>query len=393
MAHREIPVTQPLFDNCEIDALTEVIRSGWVTQGPRVAEFEKAVAAYTGARFAIATNSWSTAMFLAMRLQGIGTGDEIIVPSFTCPATPNAIRHTGAMPVWVDIDRRTFNLDPEFIEPAVTPRTKAIMAVHYYGLAADVDAIDKVARRHGLLVFEDAGVALGGGYKGQKIGSLGAPTGFSFHGRKIVTAGEGGMLTTNDEHLAEHMRNIRSHGASVSDFARHQAKGTILQEYTDLGYNFRMTDLQGAVGAEQMKKLPTILTRRQQLAARYDRLLAELPEVETPYVPSGYEHSYQAYAVWLTPTCKLNVEDILKATAARGVSSRHSLICHTQPYYREFCGEVRLPLTEEAARRTLVLPLYPSMTEEDQDYVVQVLKDILVKAHSTHPISHNSVSS
>lgn len=379
MQYREVPVTRPMFDDREIEALTEVIHSGWVTQGSKVAAFEKAVATYTGTRFAIATTSWSTSMFLAMHLQGIGAGHEIIVPSFTCPAVPNAIRQTGAMPAWVDIDRRTFTLDPDLIEAAITPRTKGIMAIHYYGLAADMDAINKVARRHDLLVFEDAAVALGGSYKGRKIGNLGAPTGFSFHARKIVTTGEGGMLTTDDEYLAERMCTLRSHGASVTDFVRHQAKGTILQEYIDLGYNFRMTDLQGAVGVEQMKKLPTVLTRRQQLAARYDHLLAEIPEVEIPYVPSGYEHSYQTYALWLTPSCHLKIEDLLQATAARGVSCRHSLICHTQPYYRHLCGEVRLPITEEAARRTVALPLYPSMAEEDQDYVVQVLKDILAR--------------
>ncbi len=378
MRHSEIPITSPWFDEAEIASLAQVIRSGWVTQGPKVAEFEKAVAAYTGARFAVATTSWSTSMFLTMRLRGIGQGDEVIVPSFTCVATANAIRQTGAMPVFVDMDRRTFNLDPNLIGPAITPRTKAVMVVHYLGMAADMDAINAIARKRGLLVFEDGAVALGGGYKGKKIGNLGAPTGFSFHGRKIITTGDGGMLTTNDEALAAKARIVRSHGASVSDLARHQAKGALIQEYTEMGYNFRMTDLQGAVGVEQMKKLPAILARRQALAARYDRLLAEMPEIETPYVPPGYEHSYQTYLVWLTPKCRVSLEDILKATAARGVSCRHSIICHTQPFYRKLCGELRLPLTEEAARRTVALPLYPQMTEEEQDYVVATLKDVLM---------------
>jgi dTDP-4-amino-4,6-dideoxygalactose transaminase len=373
----EIPITKPLFDEGEIAALAQVIRSGWVTQGPRVAEFEKAVADYTGARFAIATTSWSTAMFLAMHIKGIGAGDEVILPSFTCVATANAIRATGAMPVFVDMDRGTFNLDPNLIEPAITPRTKAVMVIHYLGLAADMDAINAVACRRNLQVFEDGAVALGGGYKGRKIGNLGAPTGFSFHGRKIITTGDGGMLTTNDEALAGKARIIRSHGASTSDFARHQARGTLIQEYTEMGYNFRMTDLQGAVGVEQMKKLPSILARRQALARRYDELLANVPEVETPCVPPGYEHSYQTYLLWLTPKCKAGLEEILKAAAARGVSCRHSIVCHTQPFYRRLCGEVRLPVTEEAARRTVALPLYPQMTEEDQDYVVATLKDML----------------
>jgi dTDP-4-amino-4,6-dideoxygalactose transaminase len=376
---REIPITRPSFDEREIAAVTEVIRSGWVTQGPKVAEFENAVAAYTGARFAIATTSWSTSMFLAMRLRGIGPGDEVIVPSFTCPAVPNAIRQTGAMPVFADMDRRTFNLDPACIEPAITSRTKAVMPVHYLGLAADMDAINAIARKRSLLVFEDGAVALGGGYRGKKIGNLGEPTGFSFHGRKIITTGEGGMLTTNDEELAEKARIVRSHGVSVSDYARHQAKGTIQQEYTELGYNFRMTDLQGAVGVEQMKKLPKILARRQALAARYDKLLAEVPEMEIPFVPEGCEHSYQTYLAWLTPKCRHSLEAILKGTAERGVSCRHSLIAHTQPFYRGLCGDVSLPVTEDAARRTVALPIYAAMTDEEQDYVVQTLKEVFAQ--------------
>jgi dTDP-4-amino-4,6-dideoxygalactose transaminase len=370
----DIPITKPLFDDAEIAAVAGVIRSGWVTQGPKVAAFEKAVADYTGARYAVATTSWSTAMFLAMQIKGISQGDEVILPSFTCVATANAIRATGAMPVFVDMDRRTFNLDPNLIEPAITPRTKAVMVVHYLGLAADMDAISAIAAKRGLLVFEDGAVALGGGYRRKKIGNLGGPTGFSFHGRKIITTGDGGMLTTNDEELAARARIVRSHGASVSDLARHQARGALIQEYVELGYNFRMTDLQGAVGVEQMKKLPSIVARRQALARRYDELLADVPEVETPYVPPGCQHSYQTYLLWLTPKCKVGLEDILKATAARGVSCRHSIICHTQPFYRQLCGEVRLPVTEEAARRTVALPLYPQMTEEEQDQVVEALK-------------------
>jgi perosamine synthetase len=374
---RDIPITRPSFDGLEIDALAEGIRSGWVTQGPRVAEFERAVAAYTGAPFALATTSWTTAMYLALRLSGIGPGDEVIVPSFTCPATPNVIRQTGAMPVFADIDRRTFNLDPAAIAPAVTPRTRAVMPVHYLGLAADMDAINAVARAHALLVFEDAGVALGGGHRGTRIGNLGAPTAFSFHGRKIVTTGEGGMLTTADEALAERARVVRSHGASVSDVVRHEARGVIQQEYLELGYNFRMTDLQGAVGVVQMRKLDGILARRQALAARYDALLAAVDEVETPHVPAGFEHAYQTYLVWLTPTCRRTLGEVLAGAAARGVSCRHSVIAHTQPFYRELCGEVRLPVTEDAARRTVALPLYPDMTPEDQDHVVDTLRRVL----------------
>jgi dTDP-4-amino-4,6-dideoxygalactose transaminase len=240
-----------------------------------------------------------------------------------------------------------------------------------------MDALNAVARRHNLVVIEDAGVALGARYKGRPVGSLGSPTCFSFHGRKVITTGEGGMITTDDEAFAEKARLIRSHGASVSDFVRHQSGGTVLQTYEEMGYNYRMTDVQAAIGLAQMAKLPSIVARKQELAARYDALLAELPEITPPFVPTNTEHSYQAYVVRLTRACQVDRRELLCRMAARNVSCRHTLTCHTEPYFRDLCGPVRLPVTEEVVETTIALPLYAAMTEDDQDYVLDALRESL----------------
>lgn len=376
----DIPLARPYTDEAEVAAAAAVIRSGWVSQGVRAAEFEAMVGGYVGARFAIATNSCTSALHLALYLQGVGPGDEVICPSFTCFATANAIRHVGALPIFVEIEPRTFNIDPAAVDLAVTPRTRAIMAVHQIGLAADMDPIQEIASRHGLSIVEDAATALGSAYRGTRVGSLGSPTAFSFHPRKIITTGEGGMLTTDDEALAERARVVRSHGASVSDLERHKARGTIYAAYPEVGYNYRMTDIQAAVGVEQMKKLPWILARKQEIGHWYNEHLAAVEEVEVPFVPDYAVHSYQSYLITLVRRYKIDRDALLRRMAARGISCRHGIApMHWEPYYRQLYPGFRLPITEEVSRTTMFLPIYPSMTETELQYVVNNLKELLAR--------------
>ncbi len=318
-------------------------------------------------------------LYLSLYLSGVRKGSEVLMPSFTCPATANAVCHAGLAPVFVEIDPRTYNLDPEAVATAINSRTGAILAVHQYGLPAEMEPLYALARRHDLTLIEDAALALGAAYHGKRIGSLGAPSCFSFHGRKIITTGEGGMVTTNDAAFADRARVVRSHGASVSDLARHHAKGTLIQSYEQLGYNFRMTDIQAAVGLAQMRKLPAILERRAELARRYDQALAGMPELETPSVPPHAVHCYQTYLVRLTPRCRLPLPEFVQSMSAQGVPCRHSLTCHTEPFFRRLCGEISLPITEEAARTTVALPLYPTMQDHEHDFVIATLKAVLAQ--------------
>jgi dTDP-4-amino-4,6-dideoxygalactose transaminase len=373
-----IPITKPLFGEEEEQAVIQVIRSGWVVQGPKVAEFERLVATYVGAGQAVATSSCTTALHLALLLCGIGPDDEVIVPSLTFIATANAVYYTGATPVFVDIDPHTYNLDPDTLEAAMTPRTKAIMPVHQIGLAADMDHINAVAQRRGLAVIEDAAPALGATYKGKRVGGLGNLTCLSFHPRKVITAGEGGMILTDDEALAGRARILRTHGMSLSDLQRHQATSVTIEAYHDLGYNYRMSDLHAAVGIEQMKKLDLILRRREHIASRYNEAFADLDYVQLPFSSSEMPHSYQSYMIQFRPQAPKSRDQVMQDLLEVGVATRRGVMAiHLEPYYRDRFPHVKLPVAETAAQSTLLLPLYTTMTESEQDYVIEHLRTCL----------------
>jgi perosamine synthetase len=373
-ARWNIPITKPLVGDREERAVLEVLRSGWLVQGPKVAEFERAVAAYVGARHAVATSSCTTALHLALVLHGIGTGDEVIVPSFTFIATANVVLYTGATPVFVDIDPRTYNLDPDAVEAAITPRTRAIMPVHQIGLAADIDRLAAIARRHDLVLIEDAAPAIGATYKGRRVGGLGHPACLSFHPRKVITTGEGGMLLTDDEALAERARTLRAHGMSVSDLARHRADRVLVEEYHELGYNYRMTDLQAAIGIEQLKRLDEMIERRREVAGRYAKALADADGVQLPFSPPDAPHTYQSYMIELRPGLGLNREILMQELLAAGVATRRGVMAiHLEPQYRQRWPDLRLPVTESATRHTLLLPIYATMTSTEQEYVIDQL--------------------
>ena len=373
-----IPMTKPLFGEEEERAVVEVLRCGWVVQGPKVAEFERMIAEYVGARQAVATSSCTTALHLALLLHGIGAGDEVIVPSFTFIATANTVCYTGATPVFVDIDPHTYNIDPDRLEAAITPRTKAIMPVHQIGLAADMDRINAIASRHGLTVIEDAAPALGATYKGKKVGGLGNLTCFSFHPRKVMTSGEGGMIVTDDDTWAARARVLRTHGMSLSDLARHHSTSVVIEEYHELGYNYRLSDLQAAVGIEQMKKLNFMLAQRKQVAERYNEAFAQLDYVQLPFSSDETPHSYQSYMIQLHANAPKTREQVMQELLEVGVATRRGVMAiHLEPYYRQRFPQVRLPVTETAASHTLLLPTFCAMTVIEQEYVIDHLLRIL----------------
>jgi dTDP-4-amino-4,6-dideoxygalactose transaminase len=373
-----VPITKPALGEDEARAPFESIRSGWVTQGPKVAEFEKAVASYVGAKHGVATTSCTTGLHLALVAAGIGEGDEVIVPSFTFIASANAILYTGAKAVFCEIDPRTFNIDPEDIEKRITRQTKAIMPIDQIGLACDIDAVNDIAKKHGIDVVEDAAPAIGEDYKGRKVGGNAHQTVFSFHPRKVITTGEGGMITTNDDAIADRARKLRAHGMSVSDLDRHKADRVIIEEYNELGFNYRMTDIQASIGLVQLSRLDELLRIRRKKAERYNEELAEVKGIEVPFVPKYAEHTYQSYCLRLTKDCRLDREELMTNLLRRGIATRRGVMAsHLEKTYTDRQGKLSLPVTEEATRTTMLIPLFATMSDEEQSWVIESLREEL----------------
>jgi dTDP-4-amino-4,6-dideoxygalactose transaminase len=375
---RKVALARPLIGEAEADAARRPIMSGWLTQGPEVAAFEREFAAYTGAAHACAVSNCTTALHLALLVLGVKAGDEVITVSHSYIATANAIRYCGADPVFVDIEPATSNMDPTLIAAAITPRTKAILCVHQMGMPCDLEAIVAVAAQHNLPVIEDAACASGSEilWKGewQKVGKAhGDITCFSFHPRKVITTGDGGMLTTNNPEYDAQFRLLRQHGMSVSDRVRHNANEVIFEEHAVVGYNYRMTDVQAAIGREQLKRLPEIIAARRRLGTRYNELLADLPGVEIPYEPTWARTNWQSYSVRLPEWCDQRA--VMQSMLDDGIATRRGIMCaHREVPYQRADG-YNLPESERAQDRRIVLPMYPQMTDEDQDYVVEMLRD------------------
>jgi perosamine synthetase len=376
---RIIQIAQPSTGEEEWQALREPIITGWLTQGPKVAAFEKAFAERHQVKHAIATTSCTTALHLILAAMEIGPGDEVIVPAFTWVATTNVVLYCGATPVFVDVDRASFNIDVTQVAAKVTARTKAIIVVHLFGLCADVDAIAAVAP--GIPIIEDAACAAGASYKGRPAGTLGLAAAFSFHPRKSVTTGEGGMVTTNDARLAEQANMLRNHGASTSEEIRHLGpKPYLLADFTLLGFNYRMTDLQGAVGLVQLSKLDQYLAERQQWAEYYSRELAEMDWLRTPAVPEGYRHGWQSYVCMIESGIAPKPRNaIMEDLLVRGVSTRpgtHAV--HMLGYYRRrfTLKPGDFPVARDCDQNSMAIPLHNRMSADDYAHVVRALHEI-----------------
>jgi perosamine synthetase len=375
---KTVPVARPSFGVGEEQAVVEVLRSGWVSQGPRVAEFERRFAEYVGAQEAIAVSSCTTALHLALLVAGVHPGDEVLCPSLSFIATANAIVYAGAKPVFVDIEPFTFNIDPSRIESSLTPRTKAILVVHQIGLPCALREISDIASRHGLIVVEDAACAIGSEYEGKRIGSpYSSMACFSFHPRKILTTGEGGMITTADSGAAARVRRLRQHAMNVSDLARHGATQVVFESYDEVGYNYRMTDLQAGIGLVQLERLPEMLARRRMLALRYSERLSAIPWLVIPTESDSCRHNFQSYMVLLQSDAPVARDQLMQELLSRGVASRRGIMAiHREVPYRDGAWESRLPVTNLVTDTALVLPLFYEMAEEEQDYVIECLEQI-----------------
>lgn len=379
-----VPIARTSLLEEEVLSVLAPLRSGWLVQGPKVREFEEKWSAFTGARHSIAVTSCTTALHLSLAALGFGPGDEAIVPAFTWVATANVVEHLGGKVVFCDIDLNTFNLDLEDAARKITPRTKAILPVHLFGLSADMDPVMSLARQHGLWVVEDAACGFGATYHGRHVGSLGDTGCFSFHPRKAITTGEGGMITTQSDTLAEKLRRLRDHGAAMTDLQRHMgARPYLLADHPDAGYNQRMTDLQAALGSAQMDRARAIVTERQRLAAVYDEAFAGLPWLKPPVHLDGYGHGYQSYP------CLFQPEPLVAGSLARvnqlrndwmdrlqraGISTRPAThAVHMLSFYRDKYGLVPedYPNAQAANDCSISLPLFHGMTESEQQHVIR----------------------
>ena len=371
-----IPIAKPYLGIEEETAAAEAIRSGWVSQGPKVKEFEEMFALYVGAKYAVATTSCTTALHAALVVSGISTGDEVIVPSLSFIATANSVVHAGAIPVFADIDPDTCNVTVETIEKIITKKTKAVMPVHQMGLPVDLNQIMDLCKKRGLVLIEDAACAIGSEYRGKKIGGHGNIACFSFHPRKIITTGEGGMITTDNQVIAERLRRFRHHGMSVSDIERHTADKVIIEMYPEIGYNYRMTDIQAAIGIEQLKRLLLIIKRRRQISDLYNTELRKIPCLKVPKIPDYAFPNYQSYWVELLDTSPVSRDDLMRRLLKKGIATRRGIMAiHMEECYKKYY--VPLPGVEHVTKNTILLPLYPTMTVEEQAYVIQCIKEVL----------------
>lgn len=369
-----IPVMRPWLGDEEETAAAAVIASGWVAQGPRVAEFEEAFAAAIGISHAVAVSSCTAGLHLAMIVAGIGPDADVVVPSLSFIATANAARYVGARPVFADVDPATLNLTPETIAPVLTERTRAVILVDQAGVPADVEAMRKFCEPRGIAVIEDAACAAGSEYRGRPVGAGGDLAAFSFHPRKLLTTGEGGMIVTPDGDVATRLRRLREHGMDVSAAQRHASRQPVLEHYLETGFNYRMTDIQAAVGLAQLSKLGRMVERRRELARRYQQLLAGVPGLTTVRDPEYGRTNFQSFWVTLPEDYPLSRDELLRVMSDHGISARRGIMAaHAEPAYSDVpCAP--LPVTERMASSSLILPLFHQMTEAEQDLVISVVK-------------------
>ncbi len=373
-----IPVAKPYLDKDDAQNAYDTILTGWVTQGPRVQEFEEKFAHYVGSKYAVALSNCTTALHLAMIVAGVGPEDEVICPSMSYVATANSIRYVGAKVVFAEINPETYNLDVEDVRKRITDKTKAILVVHQIGMPADIDAFKALCTEKNLILIEDAACAAGSSYKGKKIGSHSDLVCFSFHPRKVITTGDGGMITSNNEAYRDRIKLLRQHAMSVNDRVRHESNKIIFEDHIELGYNYRMTDIQAAVGIKQLEKLDFIVAERRKIAQQYNDAFKDIATVRLPIEAAGYFSNYQSYSVYLKPECRISRNDLMQAMLDKGISTRRGIVSsHRETAYKEYSKGLSLPVSEDASDRSIILPLYYPMEQKDVEYVISVFKSLV----------------
>jgi dTDP-4-amino-4,6-dideoxygalactose transaminase len=374
---QQIPIMKPSLGVAEEQAARDAIASGWVAQGPRVAAFESALADRLGAGDGVVVSSCTAALHMSLVVLDLGPSDEVIVPSLSFIATANAARYVGATPVFADVDPTTQNLTPQTIADVVTPATRAVIVVHQTGVPADMDAIHAYCDPRGISVVEDAACAIGSTYKGRPIGGHSGLVAFSFHPRKVLTTGEGGAVMTSSTEWATRLRRLREHGMSMSAAMRHSSTDVVVESYMETGFNYRMTDIQAAVGLVQLERLDDIVTRRRALAERYRQLLSGISGLSTISDPPYGTGNFQSFWVVLPDDAAVDRDEVMRRMLAQGVSTRRGIMAaHLEPAYAAGSG-IELPVTDHLTKRSMILPLYHSMTPDEQDRVVAALRDAL----------------
>jgi len=367
----KVPVAKPFLAKEEAQAAYETILTNWVTQGPKVQEFEEKFAHYVGSKYAVAVSNCTTALHLALIVAGIKEGDEVICPSMSYIATANCIKYVNATPVFAEVKRETYNIDPADIRKKITSKTKAIIAVHQIGLPFEIDEVKAICEEFNLVLIEDAACAAGSSYKGKKIGSHSDLVCFSFHPRKVITTGDGGMITTSNEEFAARLKRLRQHGMSVNDRIRHLSDKVIVEDHLEVGYNYRMTDIQAAVGIEQLARLDEIIDGRRAIAAQYLQAFQAIPFIELPSEGENNFTNWQSFSIYIKPNSPISRNDLMQALLDVGISTRRGVMTsHRESAYAYLRNQVNLPVSEDAADNSIIIPLYVPMAQAEIDYVI-----------------------